>query len=952
MAKKSPKAQKEQLFKETLVPGAAGSGKLFDVNYEVNNSKTVECLGMKFPSDEARQVYFIEKLREKLKDSEFRKIEGFPLGEIENVLSLSDPPYYTACPNPWLSEFIERNGTKYDPEQQYHREPFAADVSEGKKHLIYNAHSYHTKVPHRAIMRYILHYTQPDDLVFDGFCGTGMTGVAALLCGDIEEVQELGYRVEKDGTILDEEGTPFSKLGARRAVLNDLSPAATFISYNYNTPVNSADFEREAARILNAVRQAPGWMYVTLHGATEQEVNLAAKALMGCRSHGECQELLKSPEVLKKRLGNPSSRLTFGHCNYNVWSDVFICPECNGEINFVKEALDLNTKRVKETLHCPHCHAMLSKRQMDRVQELHYDLTLKTTNSRAKQELSLVNYRVGNANYEKAPDAFDNALSARTSELLPQDRYPDLRMPEGDEARRNDAIGLTHVHHFYRPRALCVLSDAYALAQNSPQGLRRYLVFAVEQAVLGMSKIARYAPTHYSQVNQYLSGTLYVGSQVVDVSIDYILEGKIKNLTKLLNRIWLQRNCLIDTRSSSAFDEVQENVFDYIFVDPPFGGNLTYSSLNFFWEAWLGVITNSESEAITNMLVGKGLREYHTLMQSCFKQFYRLLKPGRWITIEFSNTQASVWNTIQTTLQEAGFVVANVSALDKQQGSFKAVTTTTAVKQDLVISAYKPNGGFEERFLNEAKSEEGVWDFVRTHLRYLPVTKRKNGLMQIVPERDARILFDQVVSYYVRNGYPVPISSHDFQAGLVLRFSEREGMFFLQEQVSEYDAFRMTVQSLDQHDLFVSDERSAIQWVRRQLLESPMKYQDLSPQYMKEAQRVWEKHEQPVELRTILEQNFVVDTDGVWHVPDIKNEAHLEQIRNRTLLKEFQQYMDFKGKLKTVRTEALRAGFKEAWQHKDYVTIVQMGKRLPDAVIQEDSALLMYFDNASLLLGD
>ena len=63
-----------------------------------------------------------------------------------------------------------------------------------------------------------------------------MTGVAAQLCGDRAEVQELGYRVRDDGVILDEEGKPFSKLGARRAILNDLSPAATFIAYNYNTP--------------------------------------------------------------------------------------------------------------------------------------------------------------------------------------------------------------------------------------------------------------------------------------------------------------------------------------------------------------------------------------------------------------------------------------------------------------------------------------------------------------------------------------------------------------------------------------------------------------------------------------------------------------------------------------------------------------------------------------------
>jgi hypothetical protein len=32
--------------------------------------------------------------------------------------------------------------------------------------------------------------------------------------------------------------------------LNDLSPAAAFIAYNYNTPVDVAEFQREATRIL------------------------------------------------------------------------------------------------------------------------------------------------------------------------------------------------------------------------------------------------------------------------------------------------------------------------------------------------------------------------------------------------------------------------------------------------------------------------------------------------------------------------------------------------------------------------------------------------------------------------------------------------------------------------------------------------------------------------------
>jgi len=144
-----------------------------NLNLAAKAAGPVECLGHRFPSDEARREHFLKLLAQKLKDPEFRKIEGFPIGKDEDILALSDPPYYTACPNPWLDEFIKGYGTPYDPNKPYHREPFAADVSEGKTHPIYTAHSYHTKVPHRAIMRYLLHYTQPGDVVFDGFCGTG-----------------------------------------------------------------------------------------------------------------------------------------------------------------------------------------------------------------------------------------------------------------------------------------------------------------------------------------------------------------------------------------------------------------------------------------------------------------------------------------------------------------------------------------------------------------------------------------------------------------------------------------------------------------------------------------------------------------------------------------------------------------------------------------------------------
>src|SRR2546428_300232 len=119
--------------------------------------------------------------------AELRGIAGFPQATDEAVLKMSLPLAYTACPNPFLRRFMEESEAAPSGDSPYTDPgPFAADVSVGKSHPIYKAHSYPTKVPHEAIMRFILHYTRPGDVVLDGFCGTGMTGVAAQACGKPE----------------------------------------------------------------------------------------------------------------------------------------------------------------------------------------------------------------------------------------------------------------------------------------------------------------------------------------------------------------------------------------------------------------------------------------------------------------------------------------------------------------------------------------------------------------------------------------------------------------------------------------------------------------------------------------------------------------------------------------------------------------------------------------------
>jgi len=480
-----------------------------------------------------------------------------------------------------------------------------------------------------------------------------------------------------------------------------------------------------------------------------------------------------------------------------------------------------------------------------------------------------------------------------------------------------------------------------------------------------------------------MNGTLYVPSLIKEIPVLKVLQQHIERAPKAHVGI-TQNIAIISTGSLTDFSEMADDSMDYLFIDPPFGANINYSELNFIWESWLQVWTNNKDEAVENSYQQKGADEYRHLMAKCFSEAYRVLKPGRWMTVEFSNTKASVWNSIQVALTEAGFIVANVSALDKKQGSFKAATTPTAVKQDLVISAYKPNGGFEERFQKEAKTEEGVWDFVRTHLKYLPVTKRQGVLLLMVPERDPRILFDQMIAFYVRRSYPVPISSQEFQIGLSQRFIERDGMYFLPDQVAEYDRKKMTSGAPQQLSMFVSDEASSIQWLRQLIKEKPQTFSDINPQFMQQLGG-WSKNEAQLDLRELLNQNFICyDGKGPvpeqihaylstnwkelrnlpkddrtlvtkardrWYVPDPNKAGDLEKLREKALLKEFEEYKEIKKKLKVFRLEAVRAGFKKAWQERDYAVIVAVADKIPNKVLEEDSKLLMWFDQAVTRMG-
>jgi DNA modification methylase len=913
---------------------------MFSASAASSPSGPVECLGLTFPSEAARREYFLKLLADKLKDPAFRQQEGFPQGTDEAILAMSDPPYYTACPNPWLADFVKHDGKPYDPAVKYSREPLAIDVSVGKTDPLYKAHSYHTKVPHLAIVPSILHYTEPGDIVLDGFAGSGMTGVAAQWCG----CAPAAYRHELE-TAWKKEGRPAPKWGARRVILNDLSPAATFIAANYTIPFDVEAFAKAGKKLLEELEQEIGWMYETLHADGK----------------------------------------TKGRIEYTVWSEVFTCPECAGEVNFTEEALDEESKRVKESFPCPHCGATLTKSRLERLYSTKLDPITGKAIQVPKRVPTLISYVIGKTRYEKKPTADDLAVLQRIESLPLPSQMPTIEIPRmhmTHERARMDYAGVTHIHHFYLPRAAQAMGRLWEKAKAHPDPrIRSFLLFMVEQAVWGLSVLNRYGPTHFSQVNRMLTGVYYVASQHAECSPWYNLGGKLDRLVKAFRNWKVSPDGTAITTGTAARLPLPDDCIDYIFTDPPFGENIYYADLNFLVESWHGVTTDAQPEAIIDRFKHKALPEYQHLMQRCFAEYHRVLKPGRWMTVVFSNSKAAVWNAIQVALQQAGFVVAEVTALDKQQGSYRQVTSTTAVKQDLVISAYKPNGGLEERFSRTGATEESAWDFVQTHLKQLAVSKVKNGALEFIVERDPRRIFDRMVAWFVRHNAPVPLSSQEFQEGLRQRFAERDGMIFLPEQAAEYDKKRALAAQAPQIELFVCDERSAIDWLTDFLKRRPSTYQEIHPEFTTQIGAGWKKHEAKPELAALLEDNFL-KYDGTgevpsqihsylssnykelrglakndprliakakdrWYVPDPNKAQDLEKKREKVLLKEFETYLAHPGRrLKEFRLEVLRAGFKAAWGKKDYATIIQVAQKIPDEALQEDEKLLLWYDQA------
>lgn len=249
------------------------------------------------------------------KELEAGNLPVAPGQTVAAVLAMSSAPWHTATVNPFIREWVAASTT--DGAERPDPGPYLDDVQGSKATLQYKAHSYPTKVPPEVIVRLLLHYTQPGDVVLDGFAGSGMTGVAAQMCGTPNSAVDAEFK--RRGQV--------PRWGVRRAVLNDLAPNATFLASGVTLPVDAARFETASSLMLERLRKESGWMYAT---ATPQ---------------GDAAVI-----------------------DYTVWSEVFTCPHCAGAVVFYDGAFDQNTGFVADSFPCNECGASVGKKSSPPLQ--------------------------------------------------------------------------------------------------------------------------------------------------------------------------------------------------------------------------------------------------------------------------------------------------------------------------------------------------------------------------------------------------------------------------------------------------------------------------------------------------------------------------------------------------------------------------------------------------------
>ncbi|MCX6083329.1 MAG: DNA methyltransferase [Chloroflexi bacterium] len=631
--------------------------------------------------------------------------------------------YYSSGPNPNLRRFVEQHTTPYDLEtDDYDVPPFDQPITTTKATAIYRMHTYWSKKPHDAIQRYIRHYTKSGDLVLDPFSGSGGTSLAALMEG-------------------------------RAAVAIDLSPAATFITKNYCTPVDVDELQRAFEQLKAKVKPEMDWLYET-------------------------------------RCDRCDGRAI---TSYTVYSYVFECPRCLSKIPLFdcieKQPKNEEGKSIKINI-CPFCYKNGHEERIDASCKRFDPIPVLVSYDCIDGCKPKRSERFYNDENDKKRSYFHKFDLLKIAEINNQEIpywYPTNRMlnSSSDDNTRWGLLwrpyhsGINYVKDFYTKRNLwavaLVLNELSYLGHSIKDTLSFYLTSILYKASIMMAH-------NEDGAGRVQKGILYIPPIEHDINVLHFLDishGDFIRGYEEVNKVQTTELCI--STSDSKNINIEDNSVDYIFTDPPYGGAVQYGELNHIWESWLKFDTFwTKNEVIVNDFKDKSESIWENSLQAVLVECFRTLKPNRWISLCYHDSSEGTWQLIQDIMTEIGFIPETTSStlfIDTATKTLKQLFSEKITKRDLVINFRKPREG-EVAAKLQITGDEDPSSF-----------NEKAGIilreaLERTPGAPADRLYDELVSRMVRKG---EFQRHNFDALLRTVAEETGGRWYLLDTVDQLD---------------------------------------------------------------------------------------------------------------------------------------------------------------------
>lgn len=749
--------------------------------------------------------------------------------------------YYSGDkPNQNLKPFVKEHIKErpYDPTiDNYDIPAFNMPIETTKATAIYNMHTYWSKKPHDAIRQYILHYTKPGDLVLDPFCGSGGTALAALMEG-------------------------------RKAIAIDLSPAATFITKNYCTPVDIDEFKEAFKELKRIVKPEIDWLYET-----------------------RCEKC--------------SGKATTA---YTVYSQVFQCHRCMEKVplfDCVQAEGKTAKGKTKKIRVCPHCF------QRNIVEEIN------TRSERFGAQPVLVSYicesgckpkrdqrRYNDINPIKCKyfNEYDLAKLREIKRKSIPYWYPKHRMmnaPEDQECWgvkwRAGTSNFRTVDELFTKRNLWALSAIKNAAEKFDYA--DIFAFTLTGASLHCSKMA----SHKETGGGFMMGTYYLPQIFKERMVWSTFLRKFKENTKGLEVITSDKHLFISTQSSTSLEQIANNSIDHIFTDPPYADKIQYGELNFVWEAWLGFDTQwHDQEIIVNKVRGTTEVDWANMMHKSMSECYRVLKPGRWLSLCFHHTDPHIWELTQDMMAEIGFLVDKSDSalfIDTGQKSYNQLIADKVSKRDLVVNYQKPKKDDWSLEITITGNEDKMTFNQKVHT----IIKE---YLESYPGSTKDRIYDEVISRMVREGI---MEAHNFeellkqvadevkQPKMKDLFSPKDPDLFGTHQISRWYLKETEADKIDSAESAKEDaaaEKNAI-FIRDYLKKNPenegVHYSDIFENYIYTV-----KDKPRRSLADWLPDYFFKTDTGTWRLPSSKEEENLKaEGRAKGINRRIKRYVTF-----------------------------------------------------------